>query len=72
MAPSRGYVFVLANINERNLNGANEVMFLWEIVTVPHLQHQVLCFVGNSCTNFQSLIPFRVETCLYSSFDLVP
>ena len=59
MSPPWLEELVLHDINERNLYGADEVI-LRESVSIPNLEHYVLCLVWDSRSYLQGLVPLRI------------
>ena len=71
MSPLRVDELVLIDIDERYLDGSDEVM-AGESVSVPHLENDVFGLVGHPRAYFKSLVPFRVQTADDFAVDLVP
>lgn len=59
MTPARLGIFMIANVYEGNLEGANEVVF-GKVIMIPDLKSQVLCFGGDACSDLQGLVPLGV------------
>ena len=71
MTPHRSVILVLADVNERNLDYSDQIMFFGVIVVIPNLEVQILRFIGNSSPYLESLIPFRIQTSNRVSHHLI-
>ena len=71
MSPSRSIIFILADINERNLDNSNQIVLFRIVVVIPNLEVQIFRFIGNSSPYFKSFVPLRIETSYRITLDLV-
>lgn len=60
MAPLWLSVLMLTDIDKRNPQSSNQVIF-GEVIVIPNLERQIPCFCGNTCCYFQSLVPLRIQ-----------
>lgn len=70
MSPSGSGVLVLADIDEWNLEHADQIVAAEDVV-VPDFDHQVLGLVGHSSGYLEGLVPLRVQRGDHRGVDLV-
>ena len=63
-------IFIFINIDEGYFDGSDEVMSS-KSVSIPHLKNHIFRLIWHPCANFQSLVPFRIQTADNLAVDLI-